>query len=97
MVKESIRKCEERFIEMTDIHVYERKKSDARLAKFMEDKCLVLRDVIEREIKERNTKGQEIEESLTQDLIEIKAKLEEEKKVSTDNLEAIQTEFLTEY
>jgi hypothetical protein len=43
---------------MTDIHVYERKKSDARLAKFMEDKCLVLRDIIEREIKERNVKGQ---------------------------------------
>ena len=60
---------------MTDIHVHERKKSDVRLAKFMEDKCLVLRDIIEREIKERNTKGQEIEESLTQDLIEIKAKL----------------------
>ena len=82
---------------MTNIHVYERKKSDVRLAKFMEDKCLVLRDIIEREIKYRNTKGQEIEESLTQDLIEIKAKLEEEKNLSTDNLEAIQTEFLTEY
>lgn len=31
---------------MTDAHMYERKKSDARLAKFMEDKCVLLRELI---------------------------------------------------
>lgn len=39
----------------------------------------MLRDFIDREARERLNRGQQIEESLTQDLIEIKAKLDEEK------------------
>jgi hypothetical protein len=35
IVKEEIRKCEERFIEMTDVHTSDRKKNDARLVKFV--------------------------------------------------------------
>jgi hypothetical protein len=69
MVKEEIKKCEERFIEMTDVHTSDRKKNDARLAKFVEEKSSMLRDLIERESKERLSRGQEMEESLTQDLI----------------------------
>lgn len=33
---------------MTEIHVADRKKSDARLAKFFEEKTSMLRDLIER-------------------------------------------------
>ena len=46
----------------------------------------MLRDLIERESKERINKGQELENSLTQDLIEIKSKLEEEKESSSQGL-----------
>ncbi len=48
IVKDEIRKCEERFIEMTDAHTVDRKKNDARLAKFVEEKTCMLRDLIER-------------------------------------------------
>jgi hypothetical protein len=67
--------------------VCERKKSDNRLNKFVDEKCSILRNLIERESKERLCKGQEIEESLSNDLISIKERLEEEKQVSSSNLE----------
>jgi hypothetical protein len=43
---------------MTDTHVADRKKSDARLAKFVEEKTCMLRDLVERESRERMNKGQ---------------------------------------
>ncbi len=43
---------------MTDAHTSDRKRNDARLAKFVEEKTSMLRDLIEREAKERLSKGQ---------------------------------------
>jgi len=63
---------------MISQHVEERKASDARLNRFIDEKCAVLRDLIEKEAKERTTAIKDIEESLSRDLGEIRDKLEVE-------------------
>jgi hypothetical protein len=60
MVKDEIRRCEDMCIQLTNTHVTERKSSDARMSKFIDEKCFVLRDLIERELKERTTSGRNI-------------------------------------
>jgi hypothetical protein len=44
----------------------------------VDEKCAVLRDLIERESKERSTAIKEVEDSLSRDLGEIREKLESE-------------------
>lgn len=48
MVKEELDKCEGVYIEMTRTHIEERKTSDSKLSKFIDEKCAILRDLIER-------------------------------------------------
>jgi hypothetical protein len=75
-------------------HVEERKASDARISRFADEKCGVLRDLIERENKERAGCIQEIEESLSRDLGEIREKLESDCGVREERIEQIHAEFL---
>ena len=60
---------------MISKHVDERKASDARITRFVDDKCAVIRDLIERENKERTIAIKDIEDSLEKDLSEIRDKL----------------------
>ena len=62
-------------LDMISKHVDERKASDARITRFVDDKCAVIRDLIERENKERTIAIKDIEESLEKDLSEIRDKL----------------------
>ena len=61
---------------MISKHVDERKASDARITRFVDDKCAVIRDLIERQNKERVMAIKDIEDSLERDLSEIRDKLE---------------------
>ena len=45
-------------------HVGERKASDTRISRFVDEKSAILRDLIEREAKERICSIKEIEDSL---------------------------------
>ena len=74
-VKDEIRQCEERYTELTDIHQDERRVNDAKIMKFIEGKCTLLREVLDEEANERQAKAQEIECSLNGDLSEIKEKI----------------------
>jgi hypothetical protein len=40
-------------MKMVAHHINERKVSDARISRFVDEKCALLRDLIEREAKER--------------------------------------------
>lgn len=62
-------------LDMISKHVDERKASDARITRFVDDKCAVIRDLIERENKERTIAIKDIEDSLEKDLSEIRDKL----------------------
>lgn len=59
-------------------HVGERKASDARISRFVDEKSAILRDLIEREAKERISSIKEIEDSLSRDLGFIREKMEVE-------------------
>ena len=61
---------------MISKHVDERKASDARITRFVDDKCAVIRDLIERQNKERVMAIKDIEDSLERDLSEIRDKLQ---------------------
>ena len=61
---------------MISKHVDERKASDARITRFVDDKCSIIRDLIERENKERVVCIKDIEESLEKDLSDIRERLE---------------------
>lgn len=63
-------------LQMISKHVDERKASDARITRFVDEKCAVIRDLIERENKERSFVIREIEDSLDRDLNDIREKLE---------------------
>ena len=63
-------------LDMISKHVDERKASDARITRFVDDKCAIIRDLIERENKERGTCIKDIEESLDRDLSDIRERLE---------------------
>jgi predicted nucleic acid-binding Zn-ribbon protein len=57
----------------------------------------VLRDLIEREAKERSSAVKEVEESLGRDLAAIRDKLESEGRQREERIEQIHEEFLGEY
>jgi len=57
---------------MISHHIEDRKASDARISRFIDEKCAIIRDLIDREAKERTVSIQEIEESLDRDLNEIR-------------------------
>ncbi len=57
-------------------HVGERKASDTRISRFVDEKSAILRDLIEREAKERICSIKEIEDSLARDLSLIREKME---------------------
>jgi hypothetical protein len=63
-------------LQMISNHIDERKASDARITRFVDEKCAVIRDLIERENKERSIAIREIEDSLDRDLADIREKLE---------------------
>lgn len=84
-------------LKMINQHVEERRASDARLSRFVDEKCAVLRDLIEREGKERTTCIKEVEESLGRDLNEIRERLESEGRQREQRIELIHEEFLGEY
>jgi len=63
-------------MEMISKQIEERKASDSRISRFIDEKCAVIRDLIERENKERNSSIKEIEDSLSRDLTEIRDKLQ---------------------
>jgi hypothetical protein len=47
-VREETEHCEEMALKMINQHVEERRASDARISRFVDEKCAVLRDLIER-------------------------------------------------
>ena len=47
-IREETLKCEEMALDMISRHVDERKASDARMTRFVDDKCAVIRDLIDR-------------------------------------------------
>lgn len=57
----------------------------------------MIRDLVEREAKERQKAVTDIEESLNRDLGEIRERLEEENKLREDKIEEIHSEFIGEY
>lgn len=63
-------------LEMISKHIDERKASDARIARFVDDKCAIIRDLIDRENKERSINIKDIEDSLDKDLSDIREKLD---------------------
>ena len=63
-------------LDMISKHVDERKASDARITCFVDDKCTIIRDLIERENKERAVCIKDIEDSLERDLSDIRDKLD---------------------
>ena len=63
-------------LKMINEHIEERRASDARISRFIDEKCAILRDLIERQAKERTNNIKDIEESLARDLTEIREKLE---------------------
>ena len=70
-------------------HVDERKACDARITRFVDDKCAVIRDLVDRENKERTTAIKEIEESLDKDLADIREKLEKDCNEREEKIESI--------
>lgn len=78
-------------------HVDERKASDARITRFVDEKCGVIRDLIDRENKERILEIKDIENSLDRDLGDIRDKLEEDCNEREERIEGIHSEFLEEY
>jgi hypothetical protein len=60
-LKEETQQCQDMALEMISQHVEERKASDARLNRFIDEKCAILRDLIEKEAKERTTAIKDIE------------------------------------
>lgn len=63
-------------LDMISKHVDERKASDARITRFVDEKCAIIKDLIERENKERTVCIKDIEQSLEKDLSDIRDKLE---------------------
>jgi hypothetical protein len=47
-IREETEHCEEMALKMINQHVEERRASDARISRFIDEKCAVLRDLIER-------------------------------------------------
>lgn len=78
-------------------HVDERKASDARITRFVDEKCAVIRDLIEKENKERNLGIREVEDSLDRDLADIREKLESDCNEREERIESIHCQFLEEY
>lgn len=78
-------------------HVDERKASDARITRFVDEKCAVIRDLIEKENKERNSAIKEIEDSLDRDLTDIRDKLESDCSEREERIQSIHAQFLEEY
>lgn len=48
-------------LDMISKHVDERKASDARITRFVDEKCAIIKDLIERENKERTVCIKDIE------------------------------------
>ena len=78
-------------------HIDERKASDARITRFVDDKCTIIRDLIDRENKQRVMAIKDIEDSLERDLVEIRDKLEKDCNEREERIENIHGEFLEEY
>jgi DNA anti-recombination protein RmuC len=96
-IREEIQKCEEMALDMISKHVDERKASDARITRFVDDKCAVIRDLIDRENKERATVIKDIEDSLDKDLSDIREKLERDCNIREERIEGLHAEFAEEY
>lgn len=77
-VREETEQCQRLMQQMMGKHSEERRASDARIARFVEEKCAIIRDLIERENKEREMEINGIQESLNRDLGEIRERLENE-------------------
>lgn len=84
-------------MEMISRQVEERKASDSRISRFIDEKCAVIRDLIERENKERSCAIKEIEDSLSRDLGEIREKLQTDCSSREERIERIHTDFIAEY
>ena len=76
-------------LEMIAKHVDERKASDARITRFVDEKCAVVRDLIEKENKERSMEIKDIENSLERDLNDIRDKLESDCHEREERIERI--------
>ena len=47
-IREETQRCEEMALQMITKHIDERKASDAKITRFIDEKCSVVRDLIER-------------------------------------------------
>ena len=71
----------------------QRKVSDERIIKFIDQETALLRDLIETEARERQASGLEIEQSLEADVLEIRGKIEEADEQHHEKMSRINANF----